>query len=164
MKDSTRKIILLANKARSAIAGNRIARRTVSAFVALSLVLSPLTPELAVYAAENANLDETIEEQASEQSEPDETEAILPTESLVPDFSDYAVDEPVIVENDEDIDVTDPSDSIDSTAPPTEQTEETSAETTEPSSSETTEVTETTQPEQPKQQWLNSLLRKQRAT
>ena len=156
MKDSTRKIILLANKARSAIVGNRIARRTVSAFVALSLVISPLTPELAVYAAENVNVDETIEEQASEQSEPDETEAIMPTESLLPDFSDYAVDEPVIVENDEDIDVTDPSDSIDSTAPPTEQTEETSettaetsesAETTEPSSSETTEVIETTQPD-----------------
>ena len=141
MNDFTKKFSILANKARGAIAGNRVARRIISATIALSVILSPLTPELTVFAAENVNPDETIEETASEQTEPVVTEAILPTESLAPDFSNYAVDEPLLAE-DEDIDVTDPSDSIDTTAPPTEQIEESTAETT-AETSESREATET---------------------
>ena len=141
MNDFTKKFSILANKVRGAIVGNRVARRVISTIIALSVVISPLTPELAVFAAENVNSDETIEEQASEQTEPVVTEAILPSETTVPDFSDYAVDEPSLAE-DEDIDVTDPSYSIDTTAPPTEQTEE-STEETAAETSESTESTET---------------------
>lgn len=140
MKDFIKKIVLLANKAGKTVIRSTVVRRVVSSVIAFSVVLSPLAPEIAVFAADDGQNEEIIETTTSDPIETDVDEAVLPTEITLPDYSEYAIEEPVIVESD-DIDVPDPSDDIDTTAPPADDTTETTVET---STEETTQTDTTT--------------------
>lgn len=139
MKDFIKKIVLLANEAGKTVVRSNVVRRVVSSVIAFSVVLSPLAPEIAVFAADDGQNEEIIETTTSDPVETDVDEAVLPTEITLPDYSEYAIEEPVIVEND-DIDVPDPSDDINTTAPPADDTAETTVET----STEETTQTDTT--------------------
>ena len=108
------------------------ARKALSSVLALTVVLTPLSPAIAVSADEIAQENEVVEETTVEtETASQETEAAVPVETtVVPDYSEYATEETttVIVE-DEDLVTSDPTEEIDATAPPTEQeTESTVAE------------------------------------
>ena len=122
------------------------ARKALSSVLALTVVLTPLSPAIAVSADEIAQENEVVEETAVEtEAAVQETEVALPTETtVVPDYSEYATEETTIVVEDEDLVTSDPTEEIDITAPPTEQeTVASESETTEETSVETT--VETTQ-------------------
>ena len=133
-----------------ATAESPFARKALSSVLALTVVLTPLSPAIAVSADEIAQENEVVEETAVEtEAAVQETEVALPTETtVVPDYSEYATEETTIVVEDEDLVTSDPTEEIDTTAPPTEQETETVAsesETTEETSVETT--AETSQPD-----------------
>ena len=143
-----------------AVKDSSIARKALSSALALTVVLTPLSPAIAVSADEIAQDNEVVEETTVE-TEPtvQETEVAVPAETtVVPDYSEYATEETttVIIE-DKDLVPSNPTEEIDTTAPPTEHetdvaesaiTEETTVETTVETTAETTqtepETTETT--------------------
>ena len=140
---------------RKAVADSPFTRKALSSVLALTVVLTPLSPAIAVSADEIAQDNEAVEEMTVEtEATVQETEVAVPVETtVVPDYSEYATEETTVVVEDEDLVTSDPTEEIDTTAPPTEQntdvaesatTEETTAETTqaEPEATETT-VSET---------------------
>lgn len=152
-----------------AITESPLSRKILSAALALTVVLTPLSPSLSVFADEVTKEDEVVAETtAPTETQVQETEPAAPVETtVVPDYSEYATDETTVMAENDDIIPSDPTEEIDTTAPPvpteTEQTEETeplpvgttvetsvetSVEETEPTTTETTvesseETTET---------------------
>ena len=115
-----------------AVKDSSITRKALSSALALTVVLTPLSPAIAVSADEIAQDNEVVEETTVE-TEPtvQETEVAVPAETtVVPDYSEYATGETTtIIIEDEDLVTSDPTEEIDTTAPPTEQeTESTVAE------------------------------------
>ena len=106
-----------------AVADSPFARKALSSVLALTVVVTPLSPAIAVSADEIAQENEVVEETAVEtEAAVQETEVALPTETtVVPDYSEYATEETTIVVEDEDLVTSDPTEEIDTTAPPTEQ-------------------------------------------
>lgn len=148
-------IISTANRAGDALMHSAVAKKVAAGVLAFTVVMTPVAPSLAVLADEVNQPDETIEETTTTAAptETTVTEATQPVETTVPDYSDYAQSEPVIVENDTDVEVSDPTEAIDATAPPAEreatevaETEaaETESVTTSVSETEETSVTEET--------------------
>ena len=143
-----------------AVKDSSITRKALSSALALTVVLTPLSPAIAVSADEIAQDNEVVEETTVEtEATVQETEVAVPAETtVVPDYSEYATGETTtIIIEDEDLVTSDPTEAIDTTAPPTEQetdvaesatTEETAAETTVETTAETTQIepetTETT--------------------
>lgn len=137
-----------------AVKDSSITRKALSSALALTVVLTPLSPAIAVSADEIAQENEVVEETTVEtETAIQETEVAVPVETtVVPDYSEYATEETTtIIVEDEDMVTSDPTEEIDTTAPPTEQeTESTVAEnaTTEETTAETSqsepEVAETT--------------------
>lgn len=125
---------------RKAIADSPFTRKALSSVLALTVVLTPLSPAIAVSADEIAQDNEAVEEMTVEtEATVQETEVAVPVETtVVPDYSEYATEETTVVVEDEDLVTSDPTEEIDTTAPPTEQktdvaesatTEETTVET-----------------------------------
>lgn len=152
-----------------AITESPLSRKILSAALALTVVLTPLSPSLSVFADEVTKEDEVVAETtAPTETQVQETEPAAPVETtVVPDYSEYATDETTVTAENDDIIPSDPTEEIDTTAPPvpteterTEETEplpvgttvetsvETSVEETDPTTTETTvesseETTET---------------------
>ena len=136
-----------------AVKDSSITRKALSSALALTVVLTPLSPAIAVSADEIAQDNEVVEETTVEtEASIQETEVAAPVETtVVPDYSEYATEETTVIVEDEDLITSDPTEEIDATAPPTEQetestvaenatTEETVAETTVESTAETTQT------------------------
>ena len=134
MKKFLEKVISSANRAGKALFGSSISRKIASATLAFIVALSPVVPSLAVMADEVHEPQEVIEETTVVQTEVEATEAEIPSETTLPDYSECTTE--TVITEDDDIVVVDPTETIDTTAPPTEQE-------TEPVVSETT--VETTQ-------------------
>lgn len=145
MKKILEKIILAANNAGDSLMHSGIAKRVAAGVLAFAVVLTPVTPSLIVMADDAGQGDEVTEttETTAVQTEATVTEATLPAETTAPDYSDYAEPTPVVAEDD-DIVVSDPSDTIDTTAPPTEENEEPVVTTTDATESSVVTTTETT--------------------
>ena len=133
MKKTLENVISLANTAGKALFGSPVSKKLASVALAFAVALSPIVPSLAVMADESQEPQEIIEETTVVQTEVEATEAVIPSETTLPDYSECTT-ETVIVEND-DIVVVDPTETIDTTAPPTEQE-------TEPSVTEATPAVE----------------------
>ena len=107
-----------------AVKDSSITRKALSSALALTVVLTPLSPAIAVSADEIAQDNEVVEETTVEtKATVQETEVAVPAETtVVPDYSEYATEETttVIIE-DKDLVPSDPTEEIDTTAPPTEQ-------------------------------------------
>ena len=144
MEKILEKIVSSVNYAGDTLMRSAVAKRVAASVLALAVVLTPIAPSL-VIVADEVEPNETIEETQATTAAPVETEAavtVKPTATPVPDYSEYATDEVVTADND-DIVVSEPTDTIDTTAPPAEETEGTSVETTEPA--ETTAETSVTE-------------------
>lgn len=146
MKDFLNKTSSFVRNIGKAVKDSSITRKALSSALALTVVLTPLSPAIAVSADEIAQENEVVEETTVEtETAIQETEVAVPVETtVVPDYSEYATEETttVIVE-DEDLVTSDPTEEIDTTAPPTEQeTESTVAEnaTTEETTAETSQL------------------------
>ena len=127
-----------------AIADSSLSKKILSATLALTVVLTPLSPSLSVFADESAQEDEVVAETtAPAETQAPETEATVPVETtVVPDYSDYATEETAVVVEDDDLIPSDPTEEIDATAPPAESTsEETVAENDETAETSANEVT-----------------------
>ena len=133
MKKILEKVISSANRAGKALFGSSISRKIASAVLAFTVALSPVVPSLAVMADEVHEPQEVIEETTVVQTEVEATEAEIPSETTLPDYSECTTE--TVIAEDDDIVVVDPTETIDTTAPPTEQE-------TEPSISETTPAVE----------------------
>ena len=133
MKKFLEKVISSANRAGKALFGSSISRKIASATLAFTVALSPVVPSLAVMADEVHEPQEVIEETTVVQTEVEATEAEIPSETTLPDYSECTTE--TVITEDDDIVVVDPTETIDTTAPPTEQE-------TEPSISETTPAVE----------------------
>ncbi len=149
MEKILEKIVSSVNYAGDTLMRSAVAKRVAASVLALAVVLTPIAPSL-VIVADEVEPNETIEETQATTAALVETEAavtVKPTATPVPDYSEYATDEVVTADND-DIVVSEPTDTIDTTAPPAEETEGTSVETTEPAetTAETSVTEETTAP------------------
>ena len=128
MKKFLEKVISSANRTGKALFESSISRKIASAVLAFTVALSPIVPSLAVMADEVHEPQEVIEETTVVQTEVEATEAEIPSETTLPDYSECTTES--VIAEDDDIVVVDPTETIDTTAPPTEQE-------TEPAVSET---------------------------
>lgn len=127
-----------------AISESSLSKKILSAALALTVVLTPLSPSLSVFADETAQDDEVVAETtAPAETQAPETETTMPAETtVVPDYSDYATEETTVVVEDDDLIPSDPTEEIDATAPPAESaSEETVAEKDETAETSANEVT-----------------------
>ena len=85
-----KKVISIILNIRKAVAESPIARKALSSVLALTVVLTPLSPAIAVSADEIVHESEVVEETSVEtKAAVQETEAALPAETtVVPDYSE----------------------------------------------------------------------------
>ena len=107
MKKILEKVISSANRTCKALFGSSISRKIASAVLAFTVALSPIVPSLAVMADEVHEPQEVIEETTVVQTEVEATEAEIPSETTLPDYSECTTES--VIAEDDDIVVVDPT-------------------------------------------------------
>ena len=128
MKKTLDKVIYSANRAGNVLFGTTIARKITSVVLAFTIALSPVVHSLTVMADETQEQPDIVEETSGVQTETEVTEAAVPSETTLPEYSESTTE--TFNAEDDDIIVVNPTETIDTTAPPSEQETEPTSETT----------------------------------